>query len=91
MCCSSCFIEANGNSVFRRLSRLLNSCMLTSENDVNDMMGTDWDGYKNIVWRAGLSCIFRARKAWWSHLQARKRSFASPKAQPEGLLRLHQA
>ena len=45
-CCSSCFTEANGNSVFVRLSRLLNSCILVlaSENDVNDMMGTDWDG-----------------------------------------------
>ena len=30
--------------------------------------------YKNKVWRAGLSWIFRARKAWWSHLQARRRS-----------------
>ena len=26
------------------LSRLLNSSILASENDVNDMMGTDWDG-----------------------------------------------
>ena len=31
-------------------------------------------GYKNKVWRAGHSWIFRARKAWWSHLQARRRS-----------------
>ena len=30
--------------------------------------------YKNKVWRAGLSWIFRARMAWWSHLQARRRS-----------------
>ena len=30
--------------------------------------------YKNKVWRAMLSWIFRARKAWWSHLQARRRS-----------------
>ena len=30
--------------------------------------------YKNKVWRAVLSWIFRARKAWWSHLQARRRS-----------------
>ena len=44
MCCSSCFTEANGNSVFVCLSRLLNSSILASENDVNDMMGTDWDG-----------------------------------------------
>ena len=44
MCCSSCFTEANGNSVFVRLSRLLNSCILASENDVNDMLRTDWDG-----------------------------------------------
>ena len=44
MCCSSCFTEANGNSVFVRLSRLLNSSILASENDVNDIMGTDWDG-----------------------------------------------
>ena len=44
MCCSSCFTEANGNSVFVRLSRLLNSCILASENYVNDMMGTYWDG-----------------------------------------------
>ena len=29
---------------------------------------------KNKVWRAGHSWIFRARKAWWSHLQARMRS-----------------
>ena len=28
--------------------------------------------YKNKVWRAVLSWIFRARKAWWSHLQARR-------------------
>ena len=27
-----------------RLSCLLNSSILASENDVNDMMGTDWDG-----------------------------------------------
>ena len=32
------------------------------------------DPYKNKVWRAGLSWIFRARMAWWSHLQARRRS-----------------
>ena len=30
--------------------------------------------YKNKVWRARLSWIFRARKAWWSHLQARRYS-----------------
>ena len=30
--------------------------------------------YKHKVWRAVLSWIFRARKAWWSHLQARRRS-----------------
>ena len=40
MCCSSCFTEAN---VFVCLSCLLNSSILASENDVNDMMGTDWD------------------------------------------------
>ena len=27
--------------------------------------------YKNKVWRARLSWVFRARMAWWSHLQAR--------------------
>ena len=45
MCCSSCFTEANGNSVFVRLSRLVNSCrpILASDNDVNDMMETYWD------------------------------------------------
>ena len=30
--------------------------------------------YKNKVWRAGHSWIFRARQAWWSHLQAQRRS-----------------
>ena len=44
MCCSFCFTKANGNSIFVRLSRLLNSCLPASENHVNDMMGTYWDG-----------------------------------------------
>ena len=30
--------------------------------------------YKNKVWRAGHSWFFHARKAWWSHLQARRSS-----------------
>ena len=34
----------------------------------------EFEDYKNKVWRAGLSWIFRARKAWWSHLQARRHS-----------------
>ena len=41
MCCSSCFTEANSNSVFVCSSRLV---VLASENDVNDMIGTEWDG-----------------------------------------------
>ena len=36
--------------------------------------GYTWKSYKNKVWRAELSWIFRARMAWWSHLQARRRS-----------------
>ena len=55
MCCSSCFTKANGNSVFVCLSRLLNCSILASENDVNDMMGTDLDG-DNMIW-FGLVCV----------------------------------
>ena len=42
--------------------------------------------YKNKVWRAGHSWIFRARKAWWSHLQAQRRSLRAcyDSTKPEG-------
>ena len=39
----------------------------------HEWFGT-WCDYKNKAWRAEHSWFFHARKAWWSHLQARGRS-----------------
>ena len=46
----------------------------TCHNDLYNAPARPRIQYKNKVWRAVLSWIFRARTAWWSHLQARRRS-----------------
>ena len=71
--------SGHGKSKKARLSRLYSytnqmagtvnraNQMAGNVNRANQMAGT-FGLYKNKVWRAGLSWIFRARKAWWSHL-----------------------
>ena len=54
----------------------------------------DWENndifsYKNKVWRAGLSWIFRARMAWWSHLQARRRQDEILRKRPRKQIWVH--
>ena len=59
---------------FTLLSSFCFTAGALTQQGILDMSQEEMIHYKNKIWRAGLSWIFRARMAWWSHLQARRRS-----------------